>query len=245
MDTHFFCGVPVGQTITRAIGSWDARTTNGLGGWSLSDHHAYDPVERALHRGDGATIRGEALPPVVNTVAGTTNTGVGSGRGGANFPKDGQLATEANVDYMGDYVRSPDGNLYLHNGLNRNDIFRISRDGKIYLFAGNGSKDRAMTGDGGPAKEAGLGVVSALAAAPDGSLLIASYSDDNYAQVIRHGQPGRLEDREDRRQRDRARRRWATASRRLRGPYRPGQRHDGRARRDDLLGRALQPDQGN
>ena len=43
---------------------------------------------------------------------------------------------------MGDYVRSPDGNLYLHNGLNRNDIFRISRDGKIYLFAGNGSKDR-------------------------------------------------------------------------------------------------------
>ena len=27
MDTHFFCGVPVGQTITRAIGSWDARPT--------------------------------------------------------------------------------------------------------------------------------------------------------------------------------------------------------------------------
>ncbi len=189
MDTHFFCGVPVGQTITRAIGSWDARPTHGLGGWSLSDHHAYDPVERALHRGDGATIRAEALPPVVRRIAGTTNTGVGSGRGGANFPYDGQPATEANVDYMGDYVRSPDGNLYLFNGLNRNDIFRISRDGKIYEFAGNGSKDRAMTGDGGPAKNAGLGVVSALAATPDGSLLIASYSDDNYAQVIRRVSP--------------------------------------------------------
>ena len=100
-----------------------------------------------------------------------------------------QLATEANIDYLGDYVRSPDGNLYLHNGLNRNDIFRISRDGKIYLFAGNGSKDRAMTGDGGPAKDAGLGIVSALAAAPDGSLLIASYSDDNYAKVIRRVSP--------------------------------------------------------
>ena len=36
------------------------------------------------------------------------------------------------------------------------------------------SRDRAMTGDGGPAKDAGLGVVSALAATPDGSLLIAS-----------------------------------------------------------------------
>ena len=78
MDTHFFCGVPVGQTITRAIGSWDARPTDGLGGWSLYDHHAYDPVERALHRGDGATIRAEALPPVVQKLAGTTNTGVGS-----------------------------------------------------------------------------------------------------------------------------------------------------------------------
>lgn len=189
MDTHFFCGVPVGQTITRAIGSWDARPTYGLGGWSLSDHHAYDPVERTLHRGDGATIRAEALPPSVVKLAGTTNTGVGSGRGGSNFPKDGQLATEANIDYMGDYVRSPDGNLYLHNGLNRNDVFRISRDGKIYLFAGNGSKDRQMTGDGGPALSAGLGIVQALAAAPDGALLIASYSDDNYANVIRRVAP--------------------------------------------------------
>ncbi|WP_028062594.1 RHS repeat-associated core domain-containing protein [Solirubrobacter soli] len=189
MDTHFFCGVPVGQTITRAIGSWDARAANGLGGWSLSDHHAYDPVERALHRGDGATTRAEALPPVVVKVAGTTNTGVGSGRGGANYPKDGQLATEANVDYMGDYVRSPDGNLYLHNGLNRNDIFRISRDGKIYAFAGNGNKASEITGEGGPAKDASLGTISALAAAPDGALLIAGYSIDNYANTIRRVSP--------------------------------------------------------
>src|SRR4051794_33122171 len=189
MDTHFFCGVPVGQTITRAIGSWDARATNGLGGWSLNEHHAYDPVERALHRGDGATIRAEALPPVVTKVAGTTNTGVGSGRGGANYPKDGQLATEANIDYLGDYVRSPDGNLFLHNGLNRNDIFRIGRDGRISLFAGNGSRASEITGDGGPAKDASLGTVSALAAAPDGSLLIADYSIDNYANVIRRVAP--------------------------------------------------------
>jgi len=188
MDTHFFCGVPVGQTITRAIGSWDARPTHGLGGWSLSDHHAYDTVERALHRGDGATIRSEALAPVVNKLAGTINTGVGGGRGSSNFPKDGMLATEANIDYMGDYVRSPDGNLYLHNGLNRNDIFRISRDGKIYLFAGNGTRGE-LSGDGGPAKQAGLGTVSALAAAPDGSVLVAGYSVDNYTNVIRRITP--------------------------------------------------------
>ena len=87
MDTHFFCGVPIGQTITRAIGSWDARPTDGLGGWTLSDHHAYDPVERALHRGDGSTTRAEALPPVVETVAGTTKRGVGGGRGGRELPE--------------------------------------------------------------------------------------------------------------------------------------------------------------
>jgi RHS repeat-associated protein len=189
MDSHFFCGIPIGQTITRAIGSWDARPTHGLGGWSLSEHHAYDPLEGALHRGDGASVRAEAMPAAVQTIAGTTRRGVGGGPESANFPKEGEPAAEANLDYMGDYVRSPDGNLYLHNGLNRNHIFRIGRDDKVYLFAGNGSKLREHTGDGGPAKQAALGVVSALAAAADGSLLIAGYTDDSAATTIRRVSP--------------------------------------------------------
>ena len=32
VDTHFFCGIPIGQTITRAIGSWDARPTASVAG---------------------------------------------------------------------------------------------------------------------------------------------------------------------------------------------------------------------
>ncbi|HEX6025802.1 MAG TPA: RHS repeat-associated core domain-containing protein [Solirubrobacter sp.] len=189
METHFFCGIPVGQTITRALGSWDARPTHGLGGWSLSDHHAYDPVERALHRGDGSTIRADALPPVVRTLAGTRTRGVGGGHGAENFPKDGEDAAGANIDYLGDYVRSPDGNLYLYNGLNRNDVFRVSRDGKIFHFAGNGTKGGNPTGDGGPAKDAGLGTVSALATTPDGALLIAGYGDNYETQQIRRVSP--------------------------------------------------------
>ena len=188
MDTHFFCGIPVGQTITRAIGSWDARPTDGLGGWTLSDHHAYDPVERALHRGDGSTTRAEALPPIVKTLAGSRTRGVGSGPApGSNFPAEGETAVGANIDYLGDYVRSPDGNLYFYNGLNRNHIFRMSRDGKLYLFAGNGS--RVLSGDGGPAKNAGLGTVQALAAAPDGALLIASYDNDIATEQLRRVSP--------------------------------------------------------
>ena len=189
MDTHFFCGIPIGQTITRAIGSWDARPTDGLGGWSLNEHHAYDPVERALRRGDGSTVRSEALPPVAETLAGNDRSGVGGGRGSGNYPKDGAPANEANIDYLADYVRSPDGNLYLHNGLNRNDIFRVSRDGKISLFAGNGTKGGAPTGDGGPAKSAGLGSVQQLAAAPDGALIIASYDGDYDTEIFRRVSP--------------------------------------------------------
>ncbi len=116
---------------------------------------------------------------------------------------------------MGDYIRSPDGNLYLYNGLNRNDIFSISRDGKIYEFAGNGSRT-GDDGDGGPAKNAGLGVVSALAAMPDGSLLIASYSDDTYAQVIWSVSPDGARSRRSPATRPRAPRRSATASPRSR-----------------------------
>src|SRR5690606_27358862 len=100
---------------------------------------------------------------------------------------EGEPGPEANIDYMGDYVRSPDGNLYFHNGLNRNHVFRLSRDGKVYTFAGNGS--RTLTGDGGPARQAGLGTVSALAAAPDGSLLIAGYEGDMNTQQIRRVTP--------------------------------------------------------
>ena len=114
-------------------------------------------------------------------------------------------------------MRSPDGNLYLHNGLNRNDIFRVSRDGKIYLFAGNGTKGGAPTGDGGPAKNAGLGSVQPLAAAPDGALLIASYDGDYAPRDLPPGEPGRLEDRDIAGTLDRqraARRRQAGASRR-------------------------------
>ena len=64
----------------------------------------------------------------------------------------------------------------------------MSRDGKIYLFAGNGSQG-CLTGDGGPAKNAGLGTVQALAAAPDGALLIASYDNDNDTEQIRRVTP--------------------------------------------------------
>ena len=41
------------QTWRASIGAWDNRAA-GLGGWSLSVHHAYDPVGRVFYGGDGS-----------------------------------------------------------------------------------------------------------------------------------------------------------------------------------------------
>jgi hypothetical protein len=40
------------QIFKTTIGAWDAQTA-GLGGWTLNDYHAYDPVGRTLYLGDG------------------------------------------------------------------------------------------------------------------------------------------------------------------------------------------------
>lgn len=50
---------------------WDARITDGLGGWTLSDHHSYDPVGGVLYMGDGTRRNVGDIGAVVRTVAGT------------------------------------------------------------------------------------------------------------------------------------------------------------------------------
>ena len=215
--------------------------TDGLGGWTLYDHHAYDPVERALRRGDGSTDARRGAAAGRGDDRGHDRSGVGGGRGVGQLP-EGRRAGRRGQHRLPRRLRAlARRQPVLHNGLNRNDIFRdVSRDGKIYLFAGNGTKGGALTGDGGPAKNAGLGTVQALAAAPDGALIIASYDSDYDTESFRRG------------------RRTARRSRRIAGtlnrqaplgdgkPAREAhigdrQRHDRRARRHDLLDRALQP----
>src|SRR4029077_13166887 len=57
--------------ITATLGTWDARGQGGLGGWTLSIHHGYDPIGHVLHLGTGER-RSEinALGAVVQTFAG-------------------------------------------------------------------------------------------------------------------------------------------------------------------------------
>ena len=60
------------------VGSFDARAA-GLGGWTLSGAHAYDPVARELVRGDGTRQGGDNVADVIDTFAGV---GSPSGFGG-------------------------------------------------------------------------------------------------------------------------------------------------------------------
>ena len=199
-------------------------------------------MERALHRGDGSTDARRGAPAGRGDRSrARARSGVGCGRGGRELPEGGRRSpTSANIDYLGDYVRSPDGNLYFHNGLNRNDIFRVSRDGKIYLFAGNGTKGghdrRRRPGQGRrPGHRAGARrrarrradrsrpttttstPRSSAASRPDGSKIETIAGTLTASAPLGDGKPA------------------------LRGAHRHRQRHDRRARRHDLLDRALQP----
>ena len=57
------------RTWVRPIGVWDVRAA-GLGGWTLSVHHTYDPTDQTLYRGDGERQSTKAFGPTITTAAG-------------------------------------------------------------------------------------------------------------------------------------------------------------------------------
>ena len=169
LETRFYCGIPIEQTIFRALGPWDVTPIDGLGGWTLNVHHGYDPSEQVVHKGDGSSIRADTLGPLYTSIAG----------GNTLFPAaEGGPALGTSVDYLGDIAVGPDGSVYYHQGGAYNHIRKIDPNGIVTTYAGNGLKD-APTGDGGPALQATLGqAVNAIAAGPDGSLYLAVHVYD-------------------------------------------------------------------
>ena len=179
LDAHFFCGVPIGQTITRMIGSWDAVGADGLGGWSISSHHTYDPGNGVVHLGDGTDWRADALGATTRTVLG------GSGPPMGSPAAEGKPATAVNPDYLSGVTRGPDGTTFVSTWFNEHGIFRAGADGKLRRFAGKYStatdplvkrneEIAPPSGDGGPALQATLGGDPvALAVGSDGSLYFA------------------------------------------------------------------------
>jgi len=176
------------QEYHTAIGAWDARG-QGLGGWTLSVHHAYDPVNKILYRGDGSKRGSEHIPKILGMAAGLLDEdgyAIECWDAG-QFPGcgDGLPASEATLDFPGHVAFGPDGSMYITEQ-ESNRVRRIRPDGIIENFAGTGesyvnNEDGSLfpNGDGGPALDAKLTGVYSIAVDAQGNVYIGEASFNN------------------------------------------------------------------
>lgn len=136
-----------------------------LGGWTLSEHHAYDPMGQKLYEGNGKQRNVQTVSNVIETFAGGLSGFLGDGGpvSGARFARPVGVAT------------GPDGSVYVADTGNRR-IRKIAPNGIVTTVAGNGggcAPTNFPCGDGGPATSASFGGVGRVAVASDGSLYIS------------------------------------------------------------------------
>jgi RHS repeat-associated protein len=204
--------VILNQNYQVPIGAWDARAQAGLGGWTLSPHHAYDPVGKILYQGDGTRRSAENVKPIISSVAtisvpykiavasdGTVYTTDGNRifrlnangtttvvAGGGGSTADGVPATQAFMTGINDIEIASDGSIYVMVN-DQSKVRRIGTDGIIRTVAGNGTF--GFSGDGGPALQAQFNGVYGIGLGPDGSLYIA---DNGNRRIRRVGADGRI-----------------------------------------------------
>jgi serine/threonine-protein kinase len=124
---------------------------------------------------DNDVVRRVAPDGVISTIAGT---------GTAGYSGDGGPGTGAQLrDPYGLAVAADGAVLIADTGNDR--VRRLAPDGIITTVAGNGVDGNG--GDGGPATAAELDTARGIAAAPDGSLLIADSSGDRVRRVAPDG----------------------------------------------------------
>ena len=139
------------------VTSWDARGL-GLGGWSLGDHHVYDPVTRTLYRGDGETVPEADSALVIDVAAGS------GGFSSELLPQSGPAA-EADLGSVYSVAVSPAGELHLADS--DGFIYRVDAEGELHHVAGAGGA--GWDGDDGPATAALVGP-NIIRFGPDGAL---------------------------------------------------------------------------
>jgi RHS repeat-associated protein len=165
------------------LGGWDNRM-QGLGGWTLDQHHAYDPVAKVLFLGDGSRRSADSIGTgVINTFAGggiVPGTGVG----------DGGPASSAELYVPNGLDIGPDGSLYIVESVGQT-VRRVDPQGVISTVAGQTSQacypTTSVCGDGGPATSALLNNPEDIAVGPDGSLYIADRSNYRIRRVAPDG----------------------------------------------------------
>lgn len=151
-DTGARQPITVWQEWEGLIGAWISQF-EGLGGFNLDVHHAYDRRGGVLIKGDGGEVTAEAIASqVANRIAGRIATGTGNGDGGP--------ALLANLNTVYDLAGGPDGSLFVvHSNGSYTTIRKIAPDGIISTLP-----EIPVYGAG-----------EYLALGPDGSLYFFSY----------------------------------------------------------------------
>ncbi len=160
------------------LARWDGRSP-GLGGWSLSPHHVYDPVGRILYYGDGSQRNVDNINQTVSTIAGDGSYACIS-MGGFNGD-DRILAAEAKLAQPSGIVSAADGSYYFADRFNQR-IRWVDAAGYIHTVAGGGNPADGL-GDGLPATQAKLNSPYDVALGPDGSLYIADTGNNRIRRV--------------------------------------------------------------
>ncbi|MCI0540979.1 MAG: hypothetical protein L0Z50_37740 [Verrucomicrobiales bacterium] len=141
----------------------DARNLYGLGGWSLSAQHFYDPVARTLHYGNGRRRRADNVADKIETAATSAQLGPAGRPYRVAFHPDGSYFV---LDFSG------------------GTLVRVRPDGSTTLAAQSGSQFNP--GPAGLADGAPLGVAvfigEDIEVGPDGRVYLA---DSQLHRVIR------------------------------------------------------------
>jgi len=106
-----------------------------------------------------------------------------AGNGNYGSAGDGGLATSASLKYPAALAIDTQGSVYVADG-EAGNVRKITKDGIIHAFAGNGQAGNR--GDGGSALAAAIGVVAGLAADSEGNIYLVNYNDG----IVRAVTPG-------------------------------------------------------
>jgi YD repeat-containing protein len=141
--------VSLSQEYVASAGAWSNHSA-GLGLWSLSIHHAYDPVGKVLYLGNGQQRSADSINNVVTTVA---------GNGTYAYSGDGGPATNAALRGLYGIAVDANGNLYISDrensrirrvarplpGISWDEIVIPSQDGtEVFVFSGAGLHLRTL-----------------------------------------------------------------------------------------------------
>jgi RHS repeat-associated protein len=159
-----------GTAITLAQPDNDAA---GLGGWSLSAHHFFDPSIRSLSMGDGRTLSASRVStPGAARIAGASPPG-NTGDGGPAL-----LATFKGISTI---AVAADGTLYVADSA-AHVVRRIGRDGVVTRVAGTGTAGNGAPG--GAATSTALNGPMGVAITPDGAIYIADAYNDRVLRLV-------------------------------------------------------------